>query len=197
MLVAFTGTQGCGKTTLLNALEEEGYNVIKRKTARSVLAEWKMDLSQIYSDRQLHMRFQDALLDRKIEDESQYVDTDEIWLTERSYTDLFVYTAMNLSMHNECDKWLNEYYAKCSNAQSFYNHVFYIPGGQFDVQADDVRGHNPHYAKMIEMMMEHYNFKMNPINAGSYIKTTDIEERVEEVRLELHCNKQDCDAITV
>lgn len=161
MLIAVTGAQGSGKSTLISDLcEQYGYQAVERKTARSILTDWNMTLDQIYSDKPLHMQFQDAILERKYLDERKFIESDQVFLTERSYVDLFVYTSFNLSSYNECDQWLNEYYENCKNHQALYKGVVFLEGGKFPVQQDGVRSYNQHYAIMIGLMMEHYVSKM-------------------------------------
>jgi predicted ATPase len=183
MLLALTGPQGCGKTTVLTTLEEKGYNVVKRKTARSVLADWGMSLEEIYADRILHMKFQDALLERKLEDEKELRNSDEIWFTERSFVDTFVYSAQSLARYNDCSEWLDQYYHDCSEAQIYYDTVVYIAGGfDFGVEHDGVRGSNFHYAKMIELMMEHYYHKIcSKYNNKLIIDTVCHDDRIKMI----------------
>ena len=65
MLVAISGSQGSGKSTVLAAMEENGYDVVTRKTARSILVEWDVSLSSVNKDLDLTVKYQEALLDRK------------------------------------------------------------------------------------------------------------------------------------
>jgi len=44
MLIAISGSQGCGKSTVLKELKDRGYNVTERKTARSILNDWGVTL---------------------------------------------------------------------------------------------------------------------------------------------------------
>jgi len=162
MLFAVSGPQGCGKSTVLNELKTRGFNVIERKTARSILEDWNTNLDVIYADHTLHMKFQDEILKRKIEDENN-LPQGETFFTERSFADLFVYTSQNLSKYNECNDWLNEYYSKCCKAQQNYADVFYIPGGKFEAVDDGVRGINKHYSIMIDCMLKHYLDKMSKV----------------------------------
>lgn len=174
MLISLTGPQGSGKSTLISDLVTEyGYQAVERKTARSVLAEWGMTLDEIYSHKPTHMRFQDALLERKYLDERQFMESDSVYLTERSYVDLFVYTSFNLSSFNECDQWLNDYYETCKAHQALYTGVVFLEGGKFPVQDDGVRGCNAHYANMIELMMSNYMSSMT--RASQIIEISSID----------------------
>lgn len=181
MLISLTGPQGSGKSTLINDLVTEyGYQAVERKTARSVLAEWNMSLDAIYSHKPTHMRFQDALLERKYLDERQFMESDTIYLTERSYVDLFVYTSFNLSSFNECDQWLNNYFDICKAHQALYTGVIFLEGGKFPVVDDGVRGCNRHYANMIELMMADYINQMTHASKVIRISSCDRHERAKE-----------------
>ncbi len=188
MLIALTGPQGSGKSTLITDLSTKyGYESVERKTARSVLAEWGMTLDEIYSHKPTHMRFQDALLERKYLDERQFMESDQIFLTERSYVDLFVYTSFNLSSFNECNNWLNDYYDTCKAHQALYTGVIFLEGGVFPVESDGVRSCNKHYANMIELMMEHYIVEMtrqtNIIEIESIDRNARSREAHEQIQM--------------
>lgn len=173
MLYAISGAQGCGKSTLLTALEDQGYKVVSRKTSRSILKDWGMTLDEINADKELALKFQYEILSRKAQDEYEAIHSDEIWLTERTYMDLFVYALVNLGKHNEYSTWLDAYYDKCLENQRHYSGVFYIRSGLFQVSHDGVRGSNQHYSKMVDLSMEHYTMtSMSPLD----IHTVDIAD---------------------
>src|ERR1700722_16150455 len=100
MLVALSGAQGSGKTTVLNGLKTLGYNVIERKTARSVLADWNVSLEQVYADQDLCQKFHDELLIRKQDDEKESYISEDLRFTERSFADLFTYALFSLGHFN-------------------------------------------------------------------------------------------------
>ena len=79
MLFAISGSQGSGKTTVINELKNRGFPVVERKTSRSILEEWGVTLSDVNNDRPLTVKFQDEILKRKREDEHEAVnDTSRI-----------------------------------------------------------------------------------------------------------------------
>jgi len=65
MLVAISGAQGSGKSTVIHELEKAGHPVVTRKTSRSLLSDWGKTLDQVFSDTDLTVQFQDELLRRK------------------------------------------------------------------------------------------------------------------------------------
>ena len=155
MLFAISGSQGSGKSTVLQSLQDKGFPVVQRKTSRSILDEWGVTLSQVNNDRELTVKFQDEILARKQADEKEAVeDLSRIWFTERTYADLFTYALIAIGKDNEYSDWMNDYFDRCKMLQESYKHNFYLRGGMFTVEADGVRGANPHYANMVDVVMK-------------------------------------------
>lgn len=179
MLYAISGAQGCGKSTLLAALEERGYQVVSRKTSRSILSEWNMTLDEINADPELSMKFQLEILNRKAQDEHDAIHSDEVWLTERTYMDLFVYALINMGKHNEFSTWIDAYYDKCLENQQHYDGIFYVRSGLFNVSHDGVRGSNQHYSKLVDLTLEHYTAtSRSPLDIHT-IDVADLDRRVD------------------
>jgi nicotinamide riboside kinase len=176
-LIAISGSQGTGKSTLIDALP---YNKITRKTSRSILSEWGVTLSQVNNDRPLTIKFQDEILRRKIEDEQDAADSSEVFVTERTYTDLFVYALVAIGKDNEYSDWLDEYYDRCAAAQDKYFDVFYLTGGHFRPVYDGVRGVNEHYSWMVDACMLEYTRRMSG-DGWTVINTPDLQRRVDTV----------------
>lgn len=176
MLISISGSQGVGKSTTISHLP---YKQIERKTSRSILAEWQVTLSEVNNNRPLTVRFQDEILKRKINDEAHAVQSDEQYVTERTFADLFVYALVAVGKDNEYSAWLDEYYERCVEAQSAYEHVFYITGGHFAPVEDGVRAINQHYSRMVDWTMHPYTRMMTPIHNFTMINTPDLQERIE------------------
>lgn len=176
-LIAISGSQGTGKSTLLAALS---YPQITRKTSRSILDEWGVTLSQVNNDRELTVRFQEEILKRKIEDEKDAVASPEMFLTERTYADLFVYALVAIGKDNEYSDWMNDYYKRCVEAQRSYCRVFYLTAGHFKPVNDGVRAINEHYSRMVDLTMYEYTCKMSP--SVTPIHTANLDLRVQLVK---------------
>lgn len=182
MLIAISGSQGAGKSSLLKKLEAAGYPVIERKTSRSVLSDWNVTLDQVNSDPELCIKFQNEITQRKFEDEWEAVKSDKIFFGERTFADLFVYALMNLGKFNQHNEWVNAYYDTCKSHNQLYSDIFYIPGGQFTIEHDGVRGSNRHYGKMIDLSLNYYSEQMSPLTSKvKYITMPDINERFDFV----------------
>lgn len=181
MLVAVSGSQGTGKSTLIDALSPH-YPSITRKTSRSILADWNVTLSEVNNNHDLTIKFQDEILKRKLADEATSVESSDIFITERTYADLFVYALVAIGKDNQYSSWLDDYYWKCMAAQDTYSKVFYLTGGHFDPVHDNVRGSNKHYSHMVDMLMLDYTREMlGTSKSFVVVNTPSIEERVDIV----------------
>ena len=154
MLFAISGSQGSGKSTVLTTLKKRGFPVVERKTSRSILDEWGVTLSQVNNDRELTVRFQDEILQRKIDDDREVVeDPSRIVFTERTLADFFTYALVAIGKDNEYSDWVDKYFDRCVEAQSIYNHNFYL-SQLGTTEYDGVRGSNKHYANMVNVVMK-------------------------------------------
>ena len=178
MLITVSGAQGCGKSTILERIEALGYPVIQRKTSRSILTDWNKTLDEINDDPNLSKAFQDEILERKIQDEMEAVQSSSIFFTERTYMDLFVYTLINLGKFNEHSAWLDSYYQKCLAAQASYAKVFYVKSGLFQVAADGIRGSNGHYSRLVDLVLEDYTIQSTDRDRMHVIDVADINARI-------------------
>lgn len=177
MLVAISGSQGSGKSTVLQQLEKAGYETIQRKTSRSVLDDWGLTLSEVYADMDLAQKFQHALVERKNEDEQQARVSDQIVFTERTFADLFTYGLVVLGHNNAYSDFIDDYQIRCMQFQQTYDLVFYLNSGHFAVEHDGVRGSNPHYSKMVDLVMREYTERMTHPSRLNMINVSDKSER--------------------
>ena len=177
MIVAVSGSQGCGKSTVVDELHKKGFDVIQRKTARSVLADWGMTLQQVNADFDLTTKYQDELFNRKVLDE-RVMDKHHLVFTERSYADLFSYALITLGKENRYSDWLNTYHSKCMYAQQAYSHIFYLKSGYFSTKHDGVRGSNHHYSRMADLIMADCTAGMTLSSKITTIDTGCLEQRV-------------------
>ena len=192
MLFAISGSQGSGKTTVINALKDKGFPIVERKTSRSIMDEWGVTLSEINNDRPLTIKFQDEIIERKFDDEKEAVRSpSEIWFTERTYADFFTYALIAIGKDNEYSGWLNSYYVKCNEYQTTFKHNFYLDGGLIELEHDGVRGSNTHYAHMVDIVMKDITKQMHSqfdsttfehIGPNTHsIRSTDIDVRVKNI----------------
>lgn len=191
MLFAISGSQGSGKSSIIDELKYRGFPIVTRKTSRSILNEWGVTLSEVNNDRPLTVRFQDEILKRKFEDERPAaLDTSRVYFTERTYADLFTYALIALGKDNEHSDWINDYFERCRHYQATYSHIFYVPAGKFTVEHDGVRGSNIHYSHLTDQAMLNITEKMtrtsldpliDPWCSFTKITQTEIHWRTEEI----------------
>lgn len=158
MLYSVTGGQGSGKSTVLKELEQRyGFKVVQRKTSRSILSDWNVSLDEVNNNHDLTVSFQEEILKRKWEDEKEARESSEIWLTERTYLDLFVYALVALGKDNRWSNWLDQYYDRCfKNQLDGYDNIFYLPVGFFKPVDDGVRAINQHYQQLVDRTLYSY-----------------------------------------
>lgn len=185
MLLSVAGSQGCGKTYTLTELYKQGYQVIERKTSRSILSDWGVTLAEVNNNPDLTIKFQEEILVRKLEDEAYAVNSSDVWFTERTFADIFTYSLVALGKDNEYNEWLNGYYEKCKSAQETYGAVFYLHAGHFQPVNDGVRGINQHYSNMVDLVMSRYTGVMTPQHNLCVIDTPYIDERVSIIATEI------------
>lgn len=178
-VVAIIASQGAGKTVLLTELASRGFNVVQRKTSRSILQDWGVTLTEVNHNPSLTVEFQEEILKRKLEDDFCGSTDTNVIFTERSPIDLFVYAVVALGSNNQYSDWLNDYYQRCQEAQHAYRATLMLPGGRFPVAFDGVRGSNPHYSELVDMYMLHIYRKMVP--RGQFIEGSSISERADSV----------------
>lgn len=178
MLYAISGSQGCGKTTTLLELSKRGFEVVERKTSRSILTDWNVSLSEVNNNRELTVKFQEEILKRKYEDEMEAAASGKIVFTERTYADLFTYALVALGKDNEYSDWLDSYHDRCVQKQHTYAGVFYLAAGFFAPVNDGVRGINQHYSRMVDMLMEEYTRSMSCLDTTFTIRCSGLEQRV-------------------
>lgn len=183
MLVAVSGSQGSGKSTVLKAIEDMGFTVIRRKTSRSILEEWGVTLSEINNDHNRYIEFQEEIARRKHNDEmdvlEQCSDSDnQLIFTERTFADVFCYTIFAVGKDNEFSEWINKYYLTCLKYQQHYDAVFCLRGGLFPIENDGVRGVNRYYSDMMDLCLQDYTRRMTHPCKYSLVDTPIHEERV-------------------
>lgn len=178
MLVAISGSQGSGKSTILNKIKEIGYPVIGRKTSRSILDDWNVTLQEVNNDSELTTKFQDEITHRKFEDEKIALESDNLVFTERTHSDLFTYALVSLGKDNKYSDWLNSYYLTCMKYNQYYRMVFFLRAGSFSVESDGTRGANQHYSRMVDLTMLDMTQQMVHNSKLTVIETPDLDQRV-------------------
>lgn len=178
-IIAISGSQGQGKSTVLASLGELGYNILPHKTSRSILNEWGYTLNDLNKDFELKKKFQEECLIRH----KQYctVNDDKLYFTERSFADIFVYALFSLGIFNEYDEWISDFYHKCKVAQrETYKNIIYLAGNNIKAKDDGTRSTNYHFGMCVDWAINHYliDFDVKMLTLESN-KHTDRLEQIE------------------
>lgn len=187
MLVAIMGSQGSGKTWLLNELKQQGLHTVDRKTSRSILSDWNVSLEEVNNTPALTTKFQDEIIKRKHQDEQDALTSagkNGLIFTERTYVDLFAYACISLGKDNRYSDWLDDYYSRCLAYQQNYDLVYYLTAGHFKVQHDGIRGSNRHYSIMVDTVMMEFATQMSLPSKLVIVKTPDLKERVNMISIQ-------------
>jgi predicted ATPase len=187
MLISIAGSQGSGKTTVLKKLKEKGFKIIERKTSRSILEDWGVSLNQVNNDRDLTIRFQNEIVDRKLQDEYFATQSSDIYITERTYADLFTYALVSIGKDNDFSDWLKDYYEKCIAVQQSYTMVYYLKAGHFQPENDGVRGISIHYSRMIDLVMQDITTQMTSPSKINLIDTPCLHQRIAIIESQVNC----------
>lgn len=181
MLIAISGSQGSGKSTIISELAARGHPTIQRKTSRSILQEWNISLDEANTNHDITIKFQEEITQRKFEDENMAaVDQScNITFTERTHADVFAYAIDALGRENKYSDWLDEYYTTCLKYNQIYHRVYYIRAGRFHVEHDGTRGANKHYSRMMDISMLDITRQMIHPSKLVVIDTPDIQQRID------------------
>lgn len=126
ILIAVSGTQSVGKTTLLNDLSDK-FIVDTFKASRAVQEELGVDkLSDAVLNPNKIMNFQERIFEVKLEHDTELLnaDNDNKILVERSFFDIIVYANLWLKKYpkdRNLKEWFKDFKLRCIEAQSIYN----------------------------------------------------------------------------
>lgn len=156
MLIGISGSQGQGKSTVCDSLQERGFKVVQNKTSRSILSDWGYTLNEINSYQPLTVKFQDEILVRHIRSNLEAAESSDLYVSERTFADIFVYSLFVLGPFNAYSSWLDDYYHKCVEAQKMYSGIVYLTGRNYSPQNDGVRSINRHYTTAVDELISKY-----------------------------------------
>lgn len=184
MLIAISGSQGSGKSTILQKIKELGFNTIERKTSRSILEDWGVTLQEVNNNAELTMKFQEEITNRKFQDEQIGLHDQDLWFTERTHADLFTYSLVSLGKDNTHCDWLNSYYDTCMKYNQEYGAVYYLRAGHFNIEHDGTRGSNVHYSRMVDITMLDITQQMVHTSKLTLVETPDLVQRVNIITMQ-------------
>jgi nicotinamide riboside kinase len=183
MKIAFSGSGGTGKTTLLNNLNENlNYYVIKEGIRTWLKQNDFKDFKEMQTDDVIKM--QTDVLNAKILQESRYKN----FISDRTTIDNFCYClrwiGSETSNHND---FMKNYFKKSINhAKKYYDLIFILPWNAFKIEDDGVRSNKKWYQYMMQSLIEHHLYGLLLSNTDVKIHkvdSIDLSDRVKECLL--------------
>ena len=179
MRIAFTGSGGTGKTTLLNAVNlylnfpiiDEG---IRPWLENNGFDEFKeMDINDV-------QRMQDEVMYAKINEETPLKE----FISDRTTIDNAMYTLRWVSsLTNEYDGWYSKYLEDArKHTMLFYDIIFVLPHGAIHIENDGIRSSKTWYQFLMQQLIEK---EIDAFSTLCYphthkIKSLSVEDRVNE-----------------
>jgi predicted ATPase len=131
MIVGLCGTQGTGKSTILQAAENAGFKVDRTQVSRTVQASLGWDkLSRAEESVQNMMMLQNEIANVMYDRDTKYLDSDELVLVERTPADVWAYTCVWCHRNKVAmtsDPWALDYKRKMRYMASFYTRFVIVP----------------------------------------------------------------------
>ena len=166
-IVVITGGPGTGKTTIIDALIEQGYSCFPETSRQITLEAKKQGIEQLFLEKPL--LFSELLLEgRKKQYQSALQDQAEIIFLDRGIPDILAY------MHYIGDSYPAFFDEACS--ENKYSKVFVLPPWEEIYESDEARYENFEQAKLIfdhlKETYQKYNYNLIEVPKGT------IEERI-------------------
>lgn len=183
MIVGITGSQGCGKTTVLHDLKAAGYDVDIFSTPRAVQAKLGYSsLAEVLDQSFDKIKyFQEVILETKYNRDSvlALAHKDDVVFVERTFADIFAYAttwATQLPKKSEeFTEWVNtEYFNKCKAAQLDlqYNTVILSPLETFE---PDLRRANEATRFIVDRQMHAFLDLLTTTASLTYHEISDLD----------------------
>lgn len=198
-VVALSGAQGGGKSTLLLGLEAKGWALDSFRVSRAVQKQLGWDsLDRVMDSVETMKEFQTEVLQQKFKNDLQLArrrPQATIFLTERSFADIAAYTTYwcweHVDRRNwsfaEAAAWLSSYLERCREAQGIYAGIMLLPLMSNVTWQEDPNRAKRNTANLIyediRRFCDHASFIRQP---RLEIKAASVEDRVSEANTWLY-----------
>lgn len=176
MRIAFSGSGGTGKTTLLEAVNKELDLPVIGEGIREWLAEHNFsDFKEMKVKDVVQM--QEDTLKRKMEIESQL----QNFISDRTTIDNLSYALRWIgSIDTEYDTWMAQYITQAMNhANANYDIIFLLPWGELPLEKDGTRSSKQWYQYMMQNIIERHVYMLERPYVYE-VMTVSLEDRVNE-----------------
>lgn len=134
MIIGLSGTQGTGKSTILQAAKAAGFIVDEISLSRTVQAKLGWDnLSRAQESAKNMILLQMGIAEEMFKRDMKYVTSDEIVLVERTPADVWAYTSIWCARNNvslESNSWARDYNEALQVMMKFYACCIIVPQAQ-------------------------------------------------------------------
>lgn len=191
-IIAISGTQGAGKSTVLQHLGLLGYNVDDFKVSRHVQSQLKGELKDLIKTFEDVKHLQKMILDAKIEREERLLCQDlGIIFTERSFADISSYANVwvndlikdDYSIYDEAIKFKRDFADYCSDFQQIYAGIVNIPHMEHIEFVDDPHRGAKNKRDEFNVQMNKFFLTLQPSSIPILtITAPDVAERVHQIQ---------------
>jgi molybdopterin-guanine dinucleotide biosynthesis protein len=192
-IIAISGAQSTGKSTLLEALRAKGHHVDSFKAARYVLKEMDLPLYEINKNVELTKTFQKRILELKYKNDLELkykYGPEDIVFVERYPGDIFAFAKIWAKGLRDDDfsKWIDiTFYSDCKTFSNIYDACFILPSGKIAHEYDGIRAKEDTQFD-VDDWIKHFTARhwcdinfVHPRFYNTTIQNCDIIKRVEEV----------------
>lgn len=176
MRIAFTGSGGTGKTTLLTEVNKE----LNLPVIGEGIREWlKNNDFKDFKDMTIHhvVKMQEDTLKRKMDIESEL----QSFVSDRTTVDNLSYALRWIgSVDTDYDTWMAQYITNAMNhANANYDIIFMLPWGVLPIEKDGTRSSKAWYQYMMQSIIERHIYMLERPYVYEVMKDT-VEDRVKE-----------------
>jgi nicotinamide riboside kinase len=159
--IAFSGSGGTGKTTLLTEINKELQLPVIEEGIREWLAEHGFADFKDMSFPTDVVKMQTDTLERKMAIESEL----QSFIADRTTVDNLTYAlrwiGSKAKAGSDMDAWMGQYIAHCmGHANLHYDIIFVLPWGEIEIEDDGTRSTKQWYQYMIQSIIERHLYML-------------------------------------